>query len=399
MEYIAKKIQELRIKHNLSQGDLADKLGVSRQAISKWEREEGLPDLYNIKRLAEIFKVSVDELVMDAGNIIIDYRNKTSVVLMSIPMVFIAPGIPILLFFTAGYGVVLTGDIITMGRMALYNNLQWVFVPVGLIISIVLLEMFINLLSNHKINYSIALAIIMYSLVLAVSLGALLAFELSGFTTIFLYIVGFIIIAVGLVGVILFQKDIRLHTGIREKKPIKITLKVLKAIVISYILVFSLSAIQTFILTKTLNYLYSYGSESIDGSYNMAVFQDDSNSDIRHFRINVTYLVELDQDVQNPYVEVYMLDTVIAEGNLISSTDGDFNYKFELSQDDYELPLILTDDEYNTEIEIKCVVTYDLNSIEQTETFFPEFRPNRTVMGMGKAQNLWIWDYKKYIPE
>jgi len=63
MEYTAKKIQELRLKRNLSQGDLADKLGVSRQAISKWEREEGLPDLYNIKKLAEIFKVSVDELI------------------------------------------------------------------------------------------------------------------------------------------------------------------------------------------------------------------------------------------------------------------------------------------------------------------------------------------------
>ena len=76
MEYTAKKILELRLKRNLSQSDLADKLGVSRQAISKWERDEGLPDLYNIRRLADIFKVSVDELVMDGGNVVIDYRNK-----------------------------------------------------------------------------------------------------------------------------------------------------------------------------------------------------------------------------------------------------------------------------------------------------------------------------------
>ncbi|MDD3129735.1 MAG: helix-turn-helix transcriptional regulator [Candidatus Izemoplasmatales bacterium] len=283
MEYIAKKIQELRLKHNLSQGDLAEKLGVSRQAISKWEREEGLPDLYNIKRLAEIFKVSVDELVMDSGNIIIDYRNKTSVVLMSIPMGFISLGILILLFFTVAYGVVITGDIFTMARMVLYNNLQFVFVPVGLLISIILIQTFVNLLSNHKVSLSKLLTIILYSLILAIFLGALLAFEISGFSTIFLYVVGFIIIVVGLVGAILFQKDIYMHTGIREKKPIRISLNVLKAIMLSYILIFSLSAIQTYIFTKPLYYLYDYASNSEDNSYNMDVYQDESNFRFKTF--------------------------------------------------------------------------------------------------------------------
>ncbi|MDD4070674.1 MAG: helix-turn-helix transcriptional regulator [Candidatus Izemoplasmatales bacterium] len=399
MEYIAKKIQELRLKHNLSQGDLAEKLGVSRQAIRKWEREERLPDLYNIKRLAEIFKVSVDELVMDSGNIIIDYRNKTSVVLMSIPMGFISLGILILLFFTVAYGVVITGDIFTMARMVLYNNLQFVFVPVGLLISIILIQTFVNLLSNHKVSLSKLLTIILYSLILAIFLGALLAFEISGFSTIFLYVVGFIIIVVGLVGAILFQKDIYMHTGIREKKPIRISLNVLKAIMLSYILIFSLSAIQTYIFTKPLYYLYDYASNSEDNSYNMDVYQDESNSDLRHFHINITYLVEIDQEVQTPYVKVYMLDTVIAEGNLSKSINGDFNYQFEFIQDDYELPLILTDYEFSKPIEIKCVVSYDLNGIHQTNTIFPEFRQNRIVVGLVNPKNLWIWDYKNYVPE
>ncbi|MBU1145199.1 MAG: helix-turn-helix domain-containing protein [Firmicutes bacterium] len=383
----------------MSQGDLADKLGVSRQAISKWEREEGLPDLYNIKNLAKIFKVSVDELVMDGGNIIIDYRNKKSVVLMSIPMAIIFLGILVLLFFTVAYGVAIIGDIFTLGRMVLYNNLQWVLVPVGLMISIALLETFFNLLSNHKVNLSRLLSLILYSLVLAISLAALLEFEITGFSTIFLYIFGFIIISVGLVGVILFQTDIRLHTGIRDKKPVRITLKGLKAIALSYILIFALSATETYIFTKPLNYLYNYTSSSVDDSFYMHVSQDDSNTDIRHFSINIDYLVQLDQNIQNPYLKVYMSDNLIAEGILINSINGDYNYVFELEQNDYELPMILLDEEYSTPIEIKCVVTYELNSILNTETIFPSFRENRTVMGFAKAQNLWIWDYKDYIPE
>jgi len=399
VEYIAKKIQELRLKHNLSQGDLADKIGVSRQAISKWEREEGLPDLYNIKKLAKIFKVSVDELVMDGGNIIIDYRNKTSVILMSIPIAFILLGILILLFFTIAYGIDITGDIFNLYRMTLYNNLQWIFIPVGLMVSIVLIETFINLLSNHKVNLSRLLGTIMYSLVLAVSLGVLLALELTGFSTIFLYIFGFIIISVGLVGVILFQKDIRLHTEIRDKKPVRFTLNMLKVIVLSYILVFTLSAAQTYIFTKPLNYLYSYSTNNIDDSFYMGVDQNKTNLDLKHFITNIDYKTSLDQNAQNAYVRIYMSDVLIAEGNLTYSINGDYNYRFQLEQDDYKLPMIFIEEEHSTPIEFKCVVTYELNGISNSDTIFPSFRENRIVTGFAKAKNMWVWDYKEYLSD
>ena len=131
----------------------------------------------------------------------------------------------------------------------------------------------------------------------------------------------------------------------------------------------------------------------------MIVFKDDFNLELKHFHINITYLLEIDQEIQNPYVEVYMLDTVIAEGNLSKSINGDFNYRFEFIQDDYELPLILTDYEFSKPIEIKCVVSYDLDGIHQTNTIFPEFRQNRIVVGLVNPKNLWIWDYKNYVPE
>lgn len=397
MEYTAKKIQELRLKRNLSQSDLADKLGVSRQAISKWERDEGLPDLYNIRRLADIFKVSVDELVMDGGNVVIDYRNKTSVVLMSIPMTFFTIGILVMLFFSFSYGIDLIGNIFNLRRMVLYNNLYWVFVPVGLIISIVLLETYLNLLSNHKVNMSKLLGMILYSLILVISLAALLAFELTGFSTIFIYIFGFIIITIGLIGLILFQKDIRLQTGIRDKKSIIITLKTLKIIMLSYIVIFVLSVMQTYIFTKPLSYLYTYEANSLDNSFILSVTQDEPYSDIKRFNISINYLLELDQSVQNPYLRIYIGETMIAEGNLIAFASGDYNFKFELERNDYELPLILVD--YSSQVEISCVVTYEFNDIPYSETILPIFRENSTLRGFAKEKNFWIWDYKDYLPE
>lgn len=59
----ANRLLQLRKKHNLSQEELAEKIGVSRQAISKWERAEASPDTDNLILLAEIYGVSLDELI------------------------------------------------------------------------------------------------------------------------------------------------------------------------------------------------------------------------------------------------------------------------------------------------------------------------------------------------
>jgi len=62
---LGEKIYELRTQHNLSQGDLANELNVSRQSISKWENGNSTPDLEKIIKLAEIFNVSLNELIKD----------------------------------------------------------------------------------------------------------------------------------------------------------------------------------------------------------------------------------------------------------------------------------------------------------------------------------------------
>lgn len=62
------KIQQLRKEQNLSQEDLAEQLGVSRQAVSKWERDAGYPETEKLIRMSRLFHVTMDDLVNDGGS-------------------------------------------------------------------------------------------------------------------------------------------------------------------------------------------------------------------------------------------------------------------------------------------------------------------------------------------
>lgn len=62
----AEKLTRLRKSANLSQEDLADRLGVSRQAVSRWEQGSTYPDLPNLQRIMQTFGVSADYLIDDS---------------------------------------------------------------------------------------------------------------------------------------------------------------------------------------------------------------------------------------------------------------------------------------------------------------------------------------------
>ena len=59
----AENLTELRKYHNFSQEELAEMIGVSRQTLSKYETGESLPDIEKCKLLADVFSVSVDDLI------------------------------------------------------------------------------------------------------------------------------------------------------------------------------------------------------------------------------------------------------------------------------------------------------------------------------------------------
>ena len=60
---IADRIQQLRKNQGMSQEELADRVGVSRQAVSKWESDQSLPDLEKLVLLSEIFETTTDYLL------------------------------------------------------------------------------------------------------------------------------------------------------------------------------------------------------------------------------------------------------------------------------------------------------------------------------------------------
>ena len=57
------KLQQLRKQKGLTQEQLAEKMFVSRTAVSKWESGKGYPNLDSLKNLSEIFSVSIDDLL------------------------------------------------------------------------------------------------------------------------------------------------------------------------------------------------------------------------------------------------------------------------------------------------------------------------------------------------
>ena len=62
------KIRQLRTEHSLSQEALAHALGVSRQAVTKWEAGAALPSTANLLALAKLYGVSPEELLHNAQN-------------------------------------------------------------------------------------------------------------------------------------------------------------------------------------------------------------------------------------------------------------------------------------------------------------------------------------------
>ena len=62
---LSERIYELRRKNGFSQEQLAEKIGVSRQAISKWESGASTPELENLIAISKCFNITVDELTTD----------------------------------------------------------------------------------------------------------------------------------------------------------------------------------------------------------------------------------------------------------------------------------------------------------------------------------------------
>ena len=77
---IGKKLKEARMKLNLTQEQVAEKLFVSRQTISNWENEKSYPDIISIIKLSDLYSVSLDELLKGDSKMIEHLDASTNIV-------------------------------------------------------------------------------------------------------------------------------------------------------------------------------------------------------------------------------------------------------------------------------------------------------------------------------
>lgn len=123
---LGKQIYELRKKANLSQEQLAEKVGVSRQTISKWELGETAPDIKQAQALSQVFSVSLDELTgNDTKEVIYKKVSNTEKLAGLIIKVIKIWGIIILAcLIVAVVGIVLFGFVRGEGSVEFENNVE-----------------------------------------------------------------------------------------------------------------------------------------------------------------------------------------------------------------------------------------------------------------------------------
>ena len=123
---LGKQIYELRKKANLSQEQLAEKVGVSRQTISKWELGETAPDIKQAQVLSQVFSVSLDELTgNDTKEVIYKKVSNTEKLAGLIIKVIKIWGIILLTcLIVAVVGIVLFGFVRGEGSVEFENNVE-----------------------------------------------------------------------------------------------------------------------------------------------------------------------------------------------------------------------------------------------------------------------------------
>ena len=77
---IGKKLKSARLKAELTQESVADKIQVSRQTISNWENARSYPDIVSIVHLSNLYNISLDELLKEDRNMLEHLEESTNVV-------------------------------------------------------------------------------------------------------------------------------------------------------------------------------------------------------------------------------------------------------------------------------------------------------------------------------
>lgn len=113
------KLVMLRKQHNLSQEQVAEKLGVARQTISKWELGETTPEMDKLILISEIYNITLDELVKEENEVkVVNNPNNTNSQKLAGMMIKILKGIGIfILIFAILYVALIVAGLIAFNRV------------------------------------------------------------------------------------------------------------------------------------------------------------------------------------------------------------------------------------------------------------------------------------------
>ncbi|HJA41000.1 MAG TPA: helix-turn-helix domain-containing protein [Firmicutes bacterium] len=104
---IGKKLKSARLKAELTQESVADKIQVSRQTISNWENARSYPDIVSIVHLSNLYNISLDELLKEDRNMLEHLEESTNVVKSNKKLIAaITINIVLLLILILSYSVV-----------------------------------------------------------------------------------------------------------------------------------------------------------------------------------------------------------------------------------------------------------------------------------------------------
>lgn len=158
------KLQYFRKKSNLTQEELAEKLFVSRTAISKWESGRGMPSISSLKAISEVFNVSIDELLSSEEIIEVAEKEKKENMKSFKNIIFgIIDLMSIILFFIPLFGKEINGfiylvTIFSINRAGKYFYLIIIGVTILYGIAELIMSKFENK-SMDKINSIISLGL------------------------------------------------------------------------------------------------------------------------------------------------------------------------------------------------------------------------------------------------
>ena len=399
MNDLGQKIACLRKEKKLSQEELAEKLDVSRQAISKWERNESLPDVYNLVNIADALDVSLDLLIHKEKQASENRFQKIPLLLM---------GIPIFLFSMAWiYGLfIILGT--SIGLIISFFDLSNVFEDVytrmfiaifGSVLLYIYLTCYKNMFTANKVYKSYAGFLIINAMLLVGHVLVLAFVYLNSFSTIFLYILVLLILISGIVGVLLY--DVKKEEKERYPKFNMIYKKFDKPLKIIYIVMFMFTLISIFqqeVLITKYGYVDEMTLISDDFTENMFFLktynQEERDALGNTGSINVTrkFHVELEEE---PMIKVYVEGKLFIEGKM--TDQGNQLYRFNLDQIESKIPLLIIDEHSsNNHLDIQIEIYWVFNGQEMKSIEDIEYSHYQISYDY---ENAWIWSINKYKEE